>query len=69
MGLCAGAAETETEIPAGSVQPVTIDGLENDRTYYVRIRAYKIVGNDSFLSAWSGTQDVTTLAYEEEDVA
>jgi hypothetical protein len=38
----------------------TIKGLKAKKTYYVKVRSYKKVGNSKYYGAWSATQKVKT---------
>ena len=36
----------------------TVKSLKTGKTYYVRVRAYKAVGKQTYYSAWSGAKSV-----------
>lgn len=38
----------------------TVTGLKAKKTYYVKVRSYKKVGNSKYYGAWSDTQKVKT---------
>ena len=38
----------------------TVKGLKSKKTYYVRIRTYKVVGSSKFYSSWSSAKSVKT---------
>ena len=38
----------------------TVKGLKSKKTYYVRIRTYKVVGSSKFYSTWSSAKSVKT---------
>ena len=38
----------------------TVKGLKSKKTYYIRIRTYKVVGSSKFYSSWSSAKSVKT---------
>lgn len=51
-------AKTVT-VASGQKTGVTLSKLTKKKKYYVRVRAYKTVSGTKYVSAWSGSKNVT----------
>lgn len=47
----------------------TINNLGNGKTYYVRVRTYKVIKKKKHVSPWSETKFAKTIIMSEEDIA
>lgn len=53
-------SSTTVEIDSNKTLAKTISKLKSKKTYYIRMRAYKTVGNNRIYSYWSSTKTVKT---------
>ena len=53
-------AKTTVKVKSPTAKAKSVTGLKKNKTYYVRVRSYRVIGNKTYYSKWSAVKAVKT---------